>query len=196
MKRLLPIIFFLAQIWLIGFVVYAAQVVLSEPTDIANIPDQQAIVVLTGAEGRLAAGADLLRKNKGRLLFISGVYPHTTLDQLAPELNLPLETLQCCVRLGHLAADTFGNASEVVQLMKEQTMNEVILVTDDYHMPRAVLELNMTQHALNLTPFPLHHFGWPVGEWLGSPDAWGILVGEFHKYAVALGRYVFSLLIT
>jgi uncharacterized SAM-binding protein YcdF (DUF218 family) len=48
----------------------------------------------------------------------------------------------CCVDLGHEAVDTRSNAKETAQWVKAHGYKSVRLVTSDWHMARAGMELN------------------------------------------------------
>ena len=52
--------------------------------------------------------------------------------------------MKCCVTLGFLAVDTRSNAGEVAQWMKDKGFTSARLVTTDWHMARALSELEDT----------------------------------------------------
>ena len=62
---------FVLCLWLAGFIWFVVEVP-DRPTDDADHTD--AIVVLTGGADRLTVGLDLLDRELGDTLFISGVY--------------------------------------------------------------------------------------------------------------------------
>jgi hypothetical protein len=49
--------------------------------------------------------------------------------------------MECCVTLGFAALDTRGNARETARWMERQGLRSLRLVTSDWHMHRAALEL-------------------------------------------------------
>src|SRR3546814_8105662 len=79
-----------------------------------------AIVGLTGGSDRLAVALDLLSADKGRKLFVSGVYRGVDVRQLLDLSQHSPDDLSCCVVLGYEADNTRGNAVETAAWMKEQ----------------------------------------------------------------------------
>jgi uncharacterized SAM-binding protein YcdF (DUF218 family) len=49
--------------------------------------------------------------------------------------------MNCCVTLGFSALDTRGNARETADWVREHKVRSIRLVTADWHMRRAALEL-------------------------------------------------------
>ena len=50
--------------------------------------------------------------------------------------------VQLLRRLDHAALDTIGNAEESAKWVQDHDYNSVILVTNNYHMPRSLLEMS------------------------------------------------------
>jgi uncharacterized SAM-binding protein YcdF (DUF218 family) len=59
----------------------------------------------------------------------------------AMALPLPAELMRCCVTLGFAALDTRGNARETSEWVERHRVRSLRLVTSDWHMRRAALEL-------------------------------------------------------
>jgi uncharacterized SAM-binding protein YcdF (DUF218 family) len=55
--------------------------------------------------------------------------------------NAPLRLFKCCIDLGKEAVDTRGNAEETAQWLAQYRFRSVRLITSDWHMPRARLEI-------------------------------------------------------
>jgi len=131
----------LALIWFAGLLAFAGRVQQSTPA-----PEPEAaegIVALTGpnSQERIAAALDLLQDGMGRRLLISGVNRGATREDIR-NLSKPARRLyDCCVDLGFMAADTVGNARETADWARSMRFKRLIVVTADYHMPRAMLEL-------------------------------------------------------
>lgn len=97
---------------------------------------KQAIIVLTGGVARIDNGLNLLKKNCGRVLLISGV--HDKFARQALNSNLMLDDLYSDkIFLGYIAHDTLTNALESAIFLKIHKMDTILLVTSDYHVPRA-----------------------------------------------------------
>jgi len=58
----------------------------------------------------------------------------------------------CCIDLGFTAADTVGNARETAEWARSLGYRSLILVTADYHMPRAMLELKAAMPEARIVP--------------------------------------------
>ena len=71
-----------------------------------------AIVVLTGGSGRLAAGLALLSEDRAEKLFVSGVYRSVDVAKLLELSQRTPDEITCCIEIGHSAGNTAGNAAE------------------------------------------------------------------------------------
>ena len=99
------------------------------------------IVVLTGGDGRVTLGLELLMQGVAPQLLVSGVFDSIS-DARFLEIWPEAETLLgCCITLGRTARDTRGNAQETARWLREYGGGRVLLVTSDYHLRRANLEL-------------------------------------------------------
>lgn len=123
--------------YLFGFVAY--MLLLSRPLEGMTT---DAIVVLTGAPGRIDRGIELLEQHQAKRLLISGVAPGVRPVELAQQYRVPLALFACCVDLGHEAVDTTSNAQETARWVDRHGYRSVRLVTSDWHMARARMELD------------------------------------------------------
>lgn len=140
--------FTVAIIWALGWMWFATTVALSAPDK--ETANSDAIIVLTGGNGRITAGLDLLKQKKADKLFISGVNEEVTpADILSDDGNL------CCIFLGYKAQDTVGNAKEVKEWVEENDIKRFHLVTSSYHMPRAQIELSQALPDTDMLPYPV-----------------------------------------
>ena len=122
--------------WLLGFIAFA--VLLAQP---AAPVHSQAVVVLTGGAGRVDRGLDVLRRGWAPQLFVSGVDRDVKPGEFAAQFKVSPQLMGCCVSLGFAATDTETNAREIAIWMREHRVTQIRLVTSDWHMRRAVLEL-------------------------------------------------------
>lgn len=74
-------------------------------------------------------------------LFVSGVDREVRPAEFAAEYHVPAATMGCCVALGFQSYDTRSNAEEVAAWCARQRCKSLRLVTSDWHMRRAALEL-------------------------------------------------------
>jgi len=147
-----------------------------------------AIVALTGGEGRLAAALELLELGKGQRLLISGVHTSTTRDELFAAVGqLPVRAA-CCVDLGRGAENTIGNAGETAVWVKTHGYHSIIVVTATYHMPRSLMELRAVMPETELVPYPVFPDRVRLSEWWSDPETTGVLAGEYFKFLASTVR--------
>ena len=151
-----------------------------------------AIIVLTGGHYRLDAAVDLLREGKGGRLLISGVNPVADADDLRRATGAEQALFDCCIDIDHAALDTIGNAAESARWAAENGFASAILVTNNYHMPRSLLEMQRADPSLRIVPYPVVNTPLGGGEWLRNPEALRVLFTEYTKYLAALTRGVFG----
>lgn len=169
-----------------GFAAFASHVARLTPP--AEQPNADAIIVLTGGEKRLDAAVDLLKSGKGRRLLISGVHPAARLSDLQRATGGDATLFRCCVDIDHAALDTVGNAEESAKWVTSHAYDKVIVVTNNYHMPRSLLELKRLIGETELQPYPVVNTRLDSGEWVGNRDALRVLFTEYAKYLGAVAR--------
>lgn len=125
-------------VWLLGFLWFALW--LPRP---AGAERTDAIVALTGANGRIAHGLDVLRRGLAPRMLVSGVDPEVAESQFAAHYAVAPALLACCVKLGYEAFDTRSNAREAAKFIARYHIRSVRLVTTDWHMRRAAFDLRM-----------------------------------------------------
>lgn len=150
----------------------------------------EAIVALTGGANapRLAEAGGLLARGKGARLLISGVNRATPDRDLEPLLGVEAETFACCVETGRAAVNTVGNADETRAWIRRHGLRHVIVVTDGYHMPRALLELKAANPGVLFTPYPVVVPPFSREGWWRNDAAFGLVVREYGKYLAVLAR--------
>jgi len=147
-----------------------------------------AIVALTGGEGRLVAALQLLDQKKANRLLISGVDAGTTREQLFAAVGSLSRRAACCVDLGRSAEDTIGNAGETAVWVKKHDFESLIVVTASYHMPRSLMELRAMLPEIRLVAYPVFPDRIRLDEWWRDPETTGVLAGEYMKFLAAVGR--------
>lgn len=126
----------LALAWALGFALF----MLVLPDRLDNHPTD-AIVVPTGAAGRIDRGITLLEAHQAKRMLISGVAPTVRPIDLALEYHAAPALFACCIDLGREAVDTRSNAEETARWVRAHHYHSVRLVTSDWHMARARMEL-------------------------------------------------------
>jgi uncharacterized SAM-binding protein YcdF (DUF218 family) len=102
---------------------------------------KEAIIVLTGARGRIPRAVQLLRTRDDGVLLITGAGKGITkkelLNQQGDAAARATEIWER-IEVEDLATSTIENANESAKFLREKKIEKVILVTSDYHMPRAL----------------------------------------------------------
>ena len=165
-----------------GFLYFADQVAsLQPPAD----PKADAIVVLTGGFQRIDQAVDLLKAGAGQRLLISGVHPSTTGGQIRRNTQSSADLFNCCVDIGHDAIDTIGNANETANWIRENGYNSILVVTNNYHMPRSLLELKASDPQTEFIAYPVVNTDLKNGNWLRQPGVLKAMLSEYVKYSLA-----------
>lgn len=169
----------LLGIWLIGLLWFIGTI----PTQIVQ-PQRKtdAIVVLTGGSLRLGEGLKLLRAGMAPRLFVSGVPSGVDLPQLLHSIDDRETSTPCCITLGHIAADTPGNARESAVWARQESVRSIRLVTSAYHMPRSLMEFQTAAPGIELVPHPVFPSSVKQEAWWRFPGTADLLIGEYHKY--------------
>jgi uncharacterized SAM-binding protein YcdF (DUF218 family) len=122
--------------WLIGFVWFA--VALPQPHEGGK---SDGVVVLTGGGGRIDRGLEALEKGWARWMLVSGVDREVRPGEFQAEYKVAPALMACCVALGFQSVDTRSNAREAAHWIAANKLRSVRLVTTDWHMRRAAMEL-------------------------------------------------------
>lgn len=123
-------------VWVMGFFTFAISLPIPNETDHAD-----AVVVLTGGEGRIDRGLAVLRAHRAGRMLVAGVDPEVKPREFAAQYHVERALMRCCVTLGYQSVDTRSNASETAQWVDSGKIGSVLLVTSDWHMRRAAFEL-------------------------------------------------------
>lgn len=188
-RKFLTLILLVLVAWTIGFIRFIDLIPrqIEQPEALTD-----AIVVLTGGVGRLGAGLGLLDKGQGKKLFVSGVYRGVDVAEILRAARQTPGNLECCVELGHDAIDTRSNADETSRWMAAEGYETLRLVTASYHMPRSLVEFHRTMSTATLIAHPVFPPSVHIEEWWRWPGTTALLVGEYHKYLVAVAVSIWS----
>lgn len=165
-----------------GFLYFADMIATLEPP--AN-PRADAIVVLTGGSQRIDQAVELLRTGAGKRLLISGVNPATSGNQIRRNTQSSEKLFECCVDIGHDAIDTIGNANETARWISDNGYSSILVVTNNYHMPRSLLELHRINPGITFIPYPVVNSDLKNKNWLNDRMVLRIMVTEYAKSTVA-----------
>ena len=104
-------------------------------------------------------------------MLVTGVAPGVRPIDLARTYHTSPKLFACCIDLGADAVDTRSNAEETAAWVKTHGYRTVRLVTSDWHVPRARMEL-----AAVLGPGVI-----VMGDGVPSTPRLGTLVNEYNK---------------
>src|SRR3984893_14085323 len=175
-----PAIGFLAAA--IGFVGFLSQLRGTE-TKPGRLAD--GIVVLTGGSSRVSDAMELLADGYGKRLLISGVHPTNAASDISRSLPDNQSLLGCCVDLDRSAVNTRSNAAETRRWVHERGFKSLIVVTSNYHMPRAIVELSHAMPDTRIVPFAGVGDKWRDEPWWTNGATLRLLLSEYVKYVAA-----------
>jgi uncharacterized SAM-binding protein YcdF (DUF218 family) len=175
----LAVVFVAAAIGFVGF--------LSQLRGAEIKPDRKAdgIVVLTGGSSRVSDAMELLAAGYGQRLLISGVHPTNAASDISRSLSENQSLLNCCVDLDRSAVNTRSNAAETRRWARERGFRSLIVVTSNYHMPRAIVELSHAMPDIALVPFAVVGDKWRDEPWWTNGATVRLLLSEYVKYVAA-----------
>jgi uncharacterized SAM-binding protein YcdF (DUF218 family) len=193
--RVLAVFALVVLLWLAGLWAFAERVAASTPA--VEPPTADGIVALTGSSSiRLEAATQLLEDGKAQRLLISGVNRQATRSEVKGVARGVGRIWDCCVDLGFQAETTQGNAVETAGWAREHGYHSLIVVTADYHMPRALLELRGALPDVALYPYPVVTDTLNARRWWARNEDIHRMVVEYSKYLVILAKDGISRLIT
>jgi uncharacterized SAM-binding protein YcdF (DUF218 family) len=153
-------------LWLLGYIAYGLYTLSLKPQS----PDQKtdAIIVLTGGNGRIETGLTLFAEEHAPQLFITGVHPGVSREKIRSLWHGDKPLPNCCMMIGYNARTTQQNAQETKEWLANKDHKTIRLVTGNFHMPRALYEFHRTipeieiiPHAVDQPRFgPLDHMFW------------------------------------
>lgn len=186
--KTLAALLLMAAIWVVGLVTFADRVERSTP---APPPSRaQGVVALTGvgSNERIGAGVALLEAGHAQRMLVSGVNREASREDIRAVSKAVRRIYDCCVDLGFTAADTVGNARETAEWARAMRYDSLIVVTADYHMPRAMLELRSAMPGAQLQPYPVATSVFNAHRWWRSSRSARLMIVEYSKYLAILGR--------
>lgn len=172
-------LFTLFIVWILGWLWFATTIALTAP-DKEQVKSD-AIVVLTGGNGRVNAGLDLLADKVASKLFISGVNKDVQKADIYRSWKKPTADKPCCIYLGYEAEDTVGNAAETQNWVRKNDIETMHLVTSRYHMPRAYQEISRALPETNIIRYPVVTADFE--NWKGR--FWTLTFSEYNKTLIS-----------
>jgi len=168
----------------IGFLIFTDSIQRSQPEPARA----DGIAVLTGGVARIDEAMKLLAQQKAKRVLITGVYRTTTTEALKELASQGDQLFACCVDIDKEARNTIDNATETSQWVAQHHYHSIIVVTSNYHMPRALAELARVMPGVTLVPYSVVDNNVHLGRWWTYPGTTKLLISEYIKYLPALGR--------
>ena len=139
------------------------------------------IVALTGGASRITDAIELLASGRGKRLLISGAYRGTNSNEIS-RLNPELERwVRCCVDFDR-SLNTLGNAVETKRWAESRGFRSLVVVTSNYHMPRALAEIAHQLPEVTLLPFPVVTDRQRAERWWVGWATTRLMVTEYLKF--------------
>jgi uncharacterized SAM-binding protein YcdF (DUF218 family) len=146
--------------------------------------DADGIVALTGGASRIADAIELLASGRGKRLLISGANRATNSSEIS-RLNPEFERwVRCCVDIDR-SLNTLGNAIETRRWAESRGFRSLIVVTSNYHMPRALAEIAHQLPGVALVPFPVVTDRQRADPWWSGGATARLMLSEYVKYIFA-----------
>lgn len=185
LRWLLRLLVLAGGVWLIGFLLFTVWVATAKPPD--PPPKVDGIVSLTGGDDRVGAGLQLLASKAAPLMLISGAGRGTYLGDFTADDAEAATKFGGAITVGHQAETTLGNAVEMARWARAHHMSSLLIVTADYHMPRAMLLIEAKLPNVALVAYPVRP---PAMTHVFTSATLRMLAVEYSKYVVVrLGLY-------
>jgi uncharacterized SAM-binding protein YcdF (DUF218 family) len=185
--RSAAVLLLLVLIWVVGLGAFAQRIDRSTPA--ADPPMADGIVALTGAsDARITEAMKLLEDGKARRMLISGVNREASRADIRGVAKATRRYYDCCVDLGFQATNTVGNARETARWARKHDYSSMIVVTSDFHMPRAMLELKGALPHATFIPYPIRTTELDARHWWRSEGGARRMIVEYDKYLAILFR--------
>ncbi len=150
------------------------------------------IVILTGGTNRIKDGLKIVKdfkksKKHNYKILVSGTGTGFTKNSLKNKLgsNFNPQLIQCCIDLDNVSKNTITNATETFKWTQKKDIKEFILITSNYHMPRAYLEFKNIMPNLKIHTYAITPKRHDIENWLNSYQTFGLVFTEYCKYIVA-----------
>jgi len=150
------------------------------------------IVILTGGANRIKDGLKIIEdfknsKNFNYKILVSGTGMGFTKNSLKKKLgpNFNSQLIQCCIDLDGVSKNTLTNASETLKWTRKNDIKEFILITSNYHMPRAILEFKNVMPNLKIYTYAITPKKHDIENWLSSYQTFSLVFTEYCKFIIA-----------
>ena len=139
-------------------------------------------------QARIQEGLSLLHNRTAQRMLITGVGQSVSKKALIRQLNLSASQLaifHCCVDIEKTAMDTKGNAYAARMWAEANKFSTIRLVTANYHLARASLELKRLMPGHTIRSWPVIPPDLQLNGWYLHWPTVRLLAKEYAKYLLA-----------
>ena len=154
------------------------------------------IVILTGGSNRIRDGLKIIKNLENSAiintkLLISGTgkgFTISNVKKLLPKNKSLNIFLNCCIELDNKSQNTHSNAIETFKWAKKNNIKTFILITSNYHMPRAVLEFKARMPNFEIITHPITPKKHDISNWMHSFETFSLIFIEYSKFLIAISK--------
>ena len=185
-KRAVKLTIFITVSWLCGFFIFHSKI-----PESYQYSDKKtdAVVVLTGAKGRIDEGIRAFFKYDAKKLLISGAGEGITKDLIMRKMakvNPSYQYGDKVIVLGNMATSTFTNALETRIFLDLNHYDSYRLVTSSYHYPRTKYIFEHVVPHKELVMHPLFSAGFRKTDNFTSFASLKLSITEYNKMIFAM----------
>ncbi|MDA1136534.1 MAG: YdcF family protein [Proteobacteria bacterium] len=161
-----------------------------------SIKEAANFVILTGGSNRIKEGLKLIKGfSKLELMnidiLISGTgkgFTKSNISELLLKNDLLNMFIECCLELDSKSKNTRSNALETLKWVNKNSIKQLILITSNYHMPRAFLEFKNKMPNLKIIKYPITPEKHNINNWIYSYETFSLIFLEYCKFLIAHSR--------
>ena len=150
------------------------------------------IVVLTGNAGRLTVGLKLMENDIKSRMLITGVAKAVKYSDIIKNKYLSKDRID----LGYDAKNTLGNALEVSVWLNKHNINDIILITDNWHMQRTLLLFKALMPNREIYPYAIKSIHFSLKDYVRFNNKTFFIYKEHIKYIIAHFQVIYLWLIS
>lgn len=143
------------------------------------------IVALSGDPQRVHKALELLAQNYGKRLLIVGV---DNADEIVRLYAAHRALFECCVQVDQSSRNTTEDATQTRRWVQEHRLRSIFVVTSNFHITRALIELDHALPAVRKIPYPVVTEMADLLHWWRRPRALKLMGREYAKLLIAWFR--------
>ena len=144
-------VFYTVIFFLIMYALFSLKFLIEINTQYELKNEDADIVVLTGGFGRIKTGIELMSVMKNSRLLISGVGSGVRLSDIIDNSDEFIHKID----LGYNANSTIGNALEAKKWVQKHEIKKIILITNNWHLPRSGLLFKSAMPEVKILLYPV-----------------------------------------